>query len=127
MLKAMTGSWLMIIALQCFADTPPMITHTHHPEAFIRSIQNDPLAGQKVYQQFCSVCHDKNPSIHLGAPRKGMKADWKLRQRKGLNGLLAVTITGLNEMPPRGSCFECNDQELKAAIAYMLPPSKPTH
>jgi cytochrome c5 len=95
---------------------------SHHPEEFIQSIQNDPQAGKKIYQHFCATCHAKDPSIELGAPKIGVKNDWKLRMKKGLDRLLVVTKNGLNQMPPRGGCFECSDDLLKAAIVYMLPP-----
>ncbi len=108
------------------SENVPMITNRHHPEEFIKSIQNDPQAGKKIYQQFCSTCHDKNPSIDLGAPLIGVQHDWEPRMKKGIDGLLAVTTVGLNQMPPRGGCFECSDAQLKAAIIYMLPhPKKP--
>lgn len=106
------------------AENPPLITNRHHPEQFIQSIQNDPEAGKKIYQQFCSTCHAQKPSINLGAPRIGVMADWQDRMKKGLDGLLNVTTVGINQMPPRGGCFECSDAELKQAIVYMLPVDK---
>jgi cytochrome c5 len=107
------------------STTTPMITNRHHPEKFIQSIQNDPDAGKKIYQQFCSTCHAKNPEISVGAPRIGVQKDWKNRLKKGVDGLLTVTVAGINQMPSRGGCFECNDAQLKAAIVYMLPASHP--
>jgi|GEM_PF-4218619 len=104
---------------------PSMTTVRHHPEEFLKSIQNDPEAGKKIYQQFCSTCHDKNPSIDLGAPRIGVHRDWDTRMKNGLDGLLTVTQVGLNQMPARGGCFECSDAQLKAAIIYMLPQPPP--
>lgn len=101
-------------------DSVQMITDRHHPEAFVQSIQQDPEAGKKVYAQFCATCHAKNPSIDIGAPRIGVKKDWEKRMQKGLDGLTTVAIAGLNQMPPRGGCFECSDAQLKAAIVYML-------
>jgi cytochrome c5 len=98
-----------------------LITQRHHPEAFIHSIQNDPAAGKKIYQQFCSTCHAEHPAISVGAPRIGKPSDWRQRMKKGLDGMLAVTTTGIRQMPPRGGCFECSDDQLKAAIQYMLP------
>jgi cytochrome c5 len=100
----------------------PLWAESHHPEEFIHSIQNDPQAGKKIYQHFCSTCHAKDPAIELGAPKIGVKKDWNSRIKKGLDGLLLVTQSGLNQMPPRGGCFECSDDQLKAAILYMLPP-----
>ncbi len=120
------GLLAMGISIQAnaFADSAPTWTQGHHPEAFIASIQNDPKAGQKVYEQFCATCHAADPSIDLGAPRFRNTQDWRDRKQKGIEGLLTVTTVGLNQMPPRGGCFECSDKLLKAAIIYMLPPSK---
>ncbi len=100
---------------------PAMATQHHHPEEFIKSIENDPQAGKKIYDQFCSTCHARDPNIDVGAPRIGVARDWKPRMQKGLDGLLTVAIVGLNQMPPRGGCFECSNAQLKAAIIYMLP------
>jgi cytochrome c5 len=35
--------------------------------------------------------------------------------------LVASSIKGLNAMPAKGTCFKCMDEDLKAAISYMLP------
>lgn len=102
-------------------NSVPMITDRHHPEAFVQSIQQGPEAGKKIYTQFCATCHAQNPSIEVGAPHIGVKKDWAPRMKKGLDGLTTVAIAGLNQMPPRGGCFECSDAQLKAAIIYMLP------
>ncbi|MBS0349939.1 MAG: cytochrome c5 family protein [Proteobacteria bacterium] len=106
------------------SQQPEMITERHHPEEFIKSIEHDPQASKKIYEQFCATCHDKAPEIELGAPKIGVTKDWQLRTKQGIEGLLAVTKNGLNQMPPRGGCFECSDDQLRAAIVYMLPSSK---
>lgn len=37
----------------------------------------------------------------------------------GLDGILAKAITGINAMPPKGTCADCSDEELKGAIKKM--------
>ena len=37
----------------------------------------------------------------------------------GLDGILAKAITGINAMPPKGTCADCSDDELKGAIKEM--------
>lgn len=93
----------------------------HHPEQFVKSLNNSQQAGKKIYQQFCQVCHAQNPAIKLGAPRIGVKSDWQLRQQKSVDEMLVLIDKGLGAMPPRGGCFECSDPQLKAAIEYLLP------
>ncbi len=126
---------ILILAILCglsfsalaVDDYVPMITTRHHPENFIASIKGDPQAGKKIYQQFCATCHARNPAINMNAPRIGVARDWQPRMAKGIDGLLNVTIIGLNQMPPRGGCFECSDLLLTDAILYMLPKKKKPH
>ena len=57
----------------------------------------------------------------LGAPKVGDKADWgkRAKEQGGIDGLLAKAISGINAMPPKGTCADCSDDELKAAIHHM--------
>ncbi|KTD44796.1 c-type cytochrome [Legionella parisiensis] len=77
--------------------------------------------GQETYQQYCIVCHRDGLA---GAPKFRNDQDWKPRlSGRELNDLLASSIKGLNAMPSKGTCIKCNDDDLKAAISYMLPKS----
>lgn len=76
------------------------------------------MSADDVVAKHCNACH----SIGLlEAPKIGDTAAWKVRADKegGIDGLLAKAITGLNAMPPKGTCSECSDDELKAAIQKM--------
>lgn len=66
----------------------------------------------------CGACHTAGV---LGAPKIGDSADWKKRasEQGGLDGLLAKAISGINAMPPKGTCADCSDDELKATIKKM--------
>lgn len=77
--------------------------------------------GQATYDQFCSTCHKTGLA---GAPKFRDAADWKPHLAKGdINVLTASAIKGINAMPPKGTCQECSEQDLKDAIQYMLPKS----
>jgi cytochrome c5 len=39
----------------------------------------------------------------------------------GIDALVASAKKGKNAMPPMGTCMDCSDAELKAAIEFMLP------
>ena len=71
-----------------------------------------------VIAKYCGACH---MSGGLGAPKIGDSADWKKRaaDQGGLDGILAKAITGINSMPPKGTCATCTDDELKGAIKKM--------
>lgn len=69
-----------------------------------------------VIAKHCGACH--TPGI-LGAPKVGDTAAWQARASNGLDGLLANAISGINAMPPKGTCNDCSDDELRAAIQKM--------
>ncbi len=73
-----------------------------------------PRSGQKVYQASCFACHGTGA---MGAPKT--KADWEARAAKGKDTLLSNAINGINGMPPKGTCMDCSDEELQAAIEFM--------
>ena len=78
-------------------------------------------SGKAVYDTACFACHGTGAA---GAPMLGDAAAWAPRIDKGIDGLLSSAINGLNAMPPRGTCGNCSDDELKAAIEYMVENSK---
>jgi cytochrome c5 len=78
-------------------------------------------AGASVYNSKCIICHGSGVA---GAPKIGDKAAWKPRIAQGMDTLLANAIKGKNSMPPRGTCSECSDADLKAAIEYMISKSQ---
>ncbi|MDF1643817.1 MAG: c-type cytochrome [Pseudomonadales bacterium] len=78
-------------------------------------------SGEDTYRKTCAICHAGGTA---GAPKLGDAAAWSVRAEKGLDGMLAVAKKGLNAMPPMGMCTSCSDDDLKAAITYMMDPSE---
>ncbi len=76
------------------------------------------LTGDEVVAKYCGACHTSGV---LGAPKIGDSADWKNRAatKGGLDGILANAISGINAMPPKGTCATCSDDELRSAIKVM--------
>jgi cytochrome c5 len=74
--------------------------------------------GEQVVGKFCGACHG---SGLLNSPKVGDTAAWQARADKegGLDGLLAKAISGINAMPPKGTCADCTDDELLGAIKFM--------
>lgn len=75
-------------------------------------------SGEEVYGKFCTACHSTGL---LNSPKTGDSAAWAAKSEKsgGLDGLLKNAISGINAMPPKGTCGDCSDDELKAAIQHM--------
>ena len=77
--------------------------------------------GQKTYQTSCQACHATGAA---GAPKLGDKEAWAPRIATGVDAMLAVAIKGKGAMPPKGACASCSDDDLKAAIEYMVSESQ---
>lgn len=79
------------------------------------------LAGaEQVYEAVCSACHARGVA---GAPRTGTAA-WEERLRSGsLDELYGNAINGLNAMPPKGGDPSLSDDQVRAAVDYILEES----
>lgn len=75
-------------------------------------------SGEDVVGKFCNACHGTGL---LNSPKVGDSAAWQAHADKagGLDGLLKHAISGINAMPPKGTCGDCSDDELMAAIKHM--------
>ena len=101
------------------------ISHVaHYPLTFVMQLKNDPHAGQKIFAEYCSVCHSPNPEIPVHAPRIGYKQDWLKFKKMSVDDLFKLATIGYGAMPARGGCFECTDQQLKQAMQYILDNTK---
>ncbi len=80
------------------------------------AVASGPRSGSDVYGTYCTACHGTGA---MGAPKSGDAAVWKTRLAKGFDKTLANAINGLNMMPPKGTCGDCSDEELSAAIKHM--------
>lgn len=76
------------------------------------------LSAKDIYEKYCSVCH----SIGLAGAPKFQSKDWSARcHEKHLKGLLASAMAGVNAMPAKGTCEVCQEEDILAAIKYMVP------
>jgi len=73
-------------------------------------------SGDAVYNQFCFACHGTGVG---GAPKLANADEWAPRLAKGDDVIWKSITNGLNAMPVKGTCMNCSDDELKAAVAYM--------
>jgi cytochrome c5 len=75
-------------------------------------------APDAILNQYCNVCHLTGWN---GAPLNGDADDWQPRLSTGFDSLFKNAKQGINNMPPLGTCLDCTDAELEAAIRKMLP------
>jgi cytochrome c5 len=78
-------------------------------------------SGADVYAASCTACHATGVG---GAPKLGVAADWAARIAQGEATLLANAINGVRAMPPKGTCMNCTDEEIKLAVEHMVSNSR---
>lgn len=83
----------------------------------VKAEPTGPRDGATVYGTFCIACHASGVS---GAPIKGNADQWAPRIAQGKDVLQTHAINGLNLMPPKGTCMDCSDDEILAAIEHMI-------
>jgi cytochrome c5 len=74
--------------------------------------------GEQVYGGLCKTCHDAGVA---GAPISSSEQMAERLDAKGLETLVYNAINGLNAMPPRGGNPALTDEQIQAAVEFMLP------
>lgn len=73
--------------------------------------------GEKVYKSLCFSCHDYGVA---GSPKTGDKAVWAPRIAGGMEAMYANSINGKGAMPAKGGNPALSEEEVKAAVDYMV-------
>jgi cytochrome c5 len=83
---------------------------------------SDGFNAEQKYMASCFACHSTGAA---GAPKvgDGFAAEWTPRMEKGMDAVVTNAINGINTMPPKGLCFDCNDDDLRAIVQYMVESS----
>jgi cytochrome c5 len=84
----------------------------------------DNAVGKSLYGKTCALCHAAGVA---GAPKPGDKEDWAPRIAQGMDTLNKHAIEGFTgkkgQMPARGGS-SATDDEMKAAVKYMVDQSR---
>lgn len=79
------------------------------------------INGEDVYRQACQLCHA--PGL-AGAPVTGDQAVWAVRKQKGRDVLVEHAVLGFQGdtgvMPPKGGQTQLTEDEVAAAVDYIL-------
>ncbi|AHB08082.1 cytochrome C [Pandoraea pnomenusa] len=78
-------------------------------------------AGKKLYDTVCMACHAAGV---MNAPKFGDKAAWAPRIATGIETLHNAALKGLNAMPAKGGATNASDDDVKAAVDYMVSAAK---
>ena len=84
------------------------------------------MTGPQVYNAACIVCHQ--PPGLSGAPPIGDAAAWAPRIAQGDDTLYLHAIEGFQGtagyMPPKGGRVDLSDEEIRAAVDYLVEQSR---
>ena len=82
-----------------------------------------PRSGEDVYNAACMACHSTGAG---GAPKLGDVGGWADRIAKGSDALYDSGINGIagTGMMAKGGCMNCSDEEVNAAVDYMVAASQ---
>ena len=82
-----------------------------------------PKSGEDVFNASCMACHSTGAG---GAPKVGDKTAWAPRIAMGKDVLYSSGVNGVagTGMIARGGCMSCSDDEVHAAVDYMVKNSQ---
>ncbi|MBR9875798.1 MAG: cytochrome c5 family protein [Vibrionaceae bacterium] len=83
----------------------------------VKAEPTGPRDGATVYGTFCIACHASGVN---GAPVIGNADEWAPRIAQGKDVLVKHALEGFNAMPAKGTCMDCSDDEIIAAIDHMI-------
>ena len=75
--------------------------------------------GEAIFEDNCAGCHDGG-----GAPQIGDNDAWQSRIDEGMDELYASAINGVGGMPAKGGNADLTDDEVKAAVDYIVDESE---
>lgn len=117
-------------APQIVAEAPKQAMPSEAPAAETKPAEPAPAAaapssaaaeGEKIFKGTCMMCHKAGVG---GAPKVGDKADWGPRINQGKDVLYKHAVEGFKGqkgmMPPRGGNMALKDDQVKAAVDYMV-------
>ena len=87
------------------------------------AVASGPRSGEEVYNAACMACHTTGAG---GAPLLGDAGAWADRIAKGMDVLYGSGINGVpgTGMIAKGGCMNCSDEEVEAAVDFMVEGSQ---
>jgi cytochrome c5 len=100
-------------------------------------------SGRDIFDRYCTVCHSPSMAPMFNSPAAHDLDAWKDRkniafdkiieknpdvknfseidkEEQIINELLSSAINGTDKgMPPKGTCSDCTDEELRSVIKFM--------
>ncbi len=94
----------------------PPVTEAVEPEVADPGVA-EASDGQSIYEQACALCHTAGVG---NAPIPGDASAWAERISAGREALIASALGGKGLMPPKGGQVQLSDEDVAAAVDYIL-------
>ena len=78
-------------------------------------------AGEQLYKTACFACHATGVA---NAPKFGDKAAWEPYIKTGMDAMVKVAMQGKPPMPPKGGAANASEDDIRAAVQYMVDAAK---
>jgi len=98
------------------APVAPKVT-----EEVVEAPSADNKKGEEVYKSSCFACHESGVAE---SPKLGDKEAWVARIATGNDALYTAAISGKGVMPPKGGNMGLSDDDVKAAVDFMVTKSQ---
>ena len=72
---------------------------------------------EAIVDRHCQACHDAGLA---GAPKLDDADSWSPRILSGIDAMTQTVISGKGAMPPRGTCFQCSDDQVRLAVISLI-------
>ncbi len=87
--------------------------------------QEEENIGKNVFEETCESCHTGGfKGWMTGAPEIGDLDDWEEYFKKDLSVLVTNVNEGTKGHAVKGECEECTEEQIKAAIKYIIAETK---
>ena len=90
------------------------------PQIQLAPVSSKILSGEEVYNAVCMSCHTSGAA---GSPIIGNRQQWAERISEGKEHLYEQAINGVGVMPAKGGVPTLSDDEVKAAVDYIISKS----
>jgi len=74
--------------------------------------------GKEIYQKTCASCHNGLQ------PKLGDRAAWEPRLKRGVDVLVMSALNGKGGMPAKGGNAALSEDDVRAAVNYMVSQVK---
>lgn len=107
------------------ASPAPAATPAATPAPAAPAAATAAIDGAAIYKKSCGLCHASGVA---GAPKYGDKAQWAPRIAQGNDTLYTHAIQGFKGkagvMPAKGGNTSLSDEQVKAAVDYMMAAAR---